>query len=110
MNFIARDVILQAVRAIAPMLDIIRTKDKDLHEQIRSALSSAALNLDEGTAQRHGQQRARYQTAAGSAREVRMGLELAVAFRYVRPEDVAAADALLDRFGALTWRLQHPKQ
>ena len=110
MNFIAREVILQAVRAMRPVMDIVRTKDRELHEQMRSALSSAALNLDEGAAQRHGQQRARYQTAAGSAREVRMGLQLAIAFGYVSGEAAAEADALLDRFGALTWRLQHPKR
>ena len=92
------------------MIEAIRKKNRDLYEQAVSALSSAALNLDEGAAQRDGNRRARYATAAGSAREVRMALELAVAYGYVRRDDIAKADALLDRFGALTWRLEHPKK
>jgi four helix bundle protein len=92
------------------VLEAIRRKERELFEQARSALSSAALNLDEGAAQRDGNRRSRYATAAGSAREVRMALELAVAYGYVRRQDAGAADALLDRFGALLWRMEHPKR
>ena len=110
MNFIAREVILQAVKAIVPLLEAIRRKDRELHEQLRSALSSASLNLAEGAAFRDGNRDARYATARGSAREVRDALELAVAYGYVQRDEVAEADGLLDRFGALTWRLTHPRR
>jgi four helix bundle protein len=110
MKLIAREVILQAVAAIAPVLPRIKRADRDLHEQLRSALSSAALNLGEGAGHRDGNRDSRYASARGSANEVRMALELAVAYGYVRAGDVGAADALLDRFCALTWRLSHPRR
>ena len=110
MELIAKQVILEAVRALAPVLRKIQKRDRELHEQMRSALSSAVLNLAEGAALRDGNRRLRYGTAAGSAKEARDGLELAVAYEYVAPGEIATGDALLDRFGALTWRLRYPKR
>ena len=109
MKLIAHEVILQAVRAIAPVLAQIRRKDRELFEQARDARSSAALNLEEGAAHRDGNRKRHWAIAAGSAREVRMALELAVAYGYVSERDVAAGDSLLDRFGALTYRLRFAK-
>ena len=110
MKLIAREVILQAVAAIAPLLGRVKRCDRDLHEQLRRALSSAALNLDEGAGHTDGNRTARYASAAGSAQEVRMALELAAAYGYVGRDEIAAPDALLDRFLALVWRLRHPRR
>ena len=65
--------------------------------------------LSEGAAQRNGNRRMRYESASGSAKEVRMALELAVAYGYVERDEIAVGDALLDRFGAMTYRLRFPK-
>jgi four helix bundle protein len=105
MNLIARDVILQAVHASAPLLPLIRKHDRDLHDQVRRALQSAALNVGESAYSDDGNRRARLFTAAGSANEARCALQLAVAFGYVSAKEAAEADALLDRSLALLWRL-----
>ena len=110
MNLVAREVILEAVGAIAPVLARVAKRDRELFEQMRDAINSAALNLQEGVAFRDGNRQRHYAVAAGSASEVRMGLQLAVAHGYVARSEIGAADALLDRFGALTWRLRHPKR
>jgi hypothetical protein len=49
-----------------------------------------------------------WRIAHGSALEARTGLELLVATGSVDAEAAAAADALLDRVAAMTWRLVHP--
>jgi four helix bundle protein len=110
MKLIAQEVILQAVVAIGPVLAKVAKRDRELFEQMRDALNSAGLNLQEGAAFSNGNRQRHYGIAAGSASEVRMALQLAVAHGYVTRDEIAAADALLDRFGALTWRLRHPKR
>jgi hypothetical protein len=68
------------------------------------------MNLEEGAAFNDGNRQRHWAIAAGSAKEVRMGLQLAAAHGYVARDEIVAADTLLDRFGALTWRLRHPKR
>jgi four helix bundle protein len=70
-------------------------------EQIRRALSSAALNTAEGSRSEGGTRLSRFSTAAGSNAEARAGLRVAVAWGYVRAEDVDAGEKLLDRVAAL---------
>lgn len=54
-----------------------------------------------------GNRRSRYQTAAGSAGEVRVGLLAAVGWGYLRDGDAEAALAQLDRLLASLWKLTH---
>src|SRR5690349_15838068 len=105
MTFIAQDVALQAVEAVAPLLPLVRKHDADLHKQIRSALQSIALNVGESAYSDEGNRVARLHTAAGSANEVRVALRVAVAFGYVARAEAEPADALIDRVLALLWRL-----
>ncbi len=83
--------------------------DRELHDQIRSASNSMGLNIGEAAGSLGGNCRVRFHSALGSAREVRSGLALAVAWGHIQQKEVAAVDALLDRVCAMLWRLTHGK-
>ena len=105
MTFIVQQVALEAVTAIGPLVPRIARHDKNLAVQIRRAASSLVLNTAEGRGNDPGTGRARFHTAAGSAREVRAGLELAVVWGFVKRQDVAPIERALDRTNALLWGL-----
>ncbi len=64
-----------------------------------------ALNAAEGNASYGGNRATRFSTAAGSNDEARAALRVAVAWGYVEPGEAAEGDALLDRVGAMLYRL-----
>jgi four helix bundle protein len=100
-TFLVLDLTLTAIEQLAPLVAGIRRFDRDLANQIRNAASSIALNIGEGNRSDAGNRRARFCTAAGSNAEVRAALRVAVAWGYVRSEDAAPIDALLDRVAAM---------
>ena len=81
----------------------IAQSDADLGKQLRRALTSIPLNIAEGEWRRNGNARARFETAMGSANEVRACIETADALGYI------AADAqmidTLDRIARTLNRL-----
>ena len=79
--------------------------DRNLADQIRRAGSSIALNLNEGRKRTGADQRRFFRHAAGSASEVRAGLEVADAWGWA--PDVARVAPLLDRVIAMLWKLTH---
>ena len=79
--------------------------DADLGRQVQRAMSSVVLNLAEASGNDAGTARARFSTACGSAKEVRAGLELAVAYGYVSEGRAEALDTALDELCAMSWRL-----
>ena len=101
-QFIAYQVSLELVRALTPVIRRIERCDKDLARQLRRAASSVVLNLAEGSHSDGGNRRARYFTAAGSAKETQAALHVAVAWGYA---DGDASVELADRVVALTYRL-----
>jgi four helix bundle protein len=104
-TFHVLDVAIEAIEVLRPVVARIRRCDRDLGEQLRRALSSAALNVAEGNGSEGGHRLARFSTAAGSNAEARAALRVAVAWRYVLPSEVEAGDALLDRVSAMLHRL-----
>src|SRR6266480_7997954 len=76
-------VLLDLVRSLMPVVREIERRDADLARQCRRALSSAPLNLAEGSYSRGKNRLARYHTALGSLREVLACLEVANAMGYV---------------------------
>jgi four helix bundle protein len=79
------ETILQLIRDIAPTIDIIERREKDLASQIRRALSSAAANTAEGSDQRGRRRSNHYCIALGSAREALVELRTAEAWQYIAP-------------------------
>jgi len=87
-------VLLRLVREVRPIMSQIERRDPDLARQCRRALTSAPLNVAEGSYSRGRNRVARYHDALGSLREVLACLEVAGELGYVPP----VAPDLRDRF------------
>ena len=98
--------VIETIRLFAPVVEAIEKRDRDLADQMRRALASVALNLNEAVGNRGGNRRLRFETARGSAKESRSAYEVARAFGYVRL-DAALVDRL-DRIAATMYRLGRP--
>jgi four helix bundle protein len=105
MGFIVQQRALQAAEGLQGVLPILRKRDKDLFDQVRRAMNSVVLNIAEADGNDSGTARARFATACGSAKEVRAGLQLAVAYGYVGQPRWAKVDIALDEVCAMSWRL-----
>jgi four helix bundle protein len=103
--FLVLELTMTAITQLAPLVARIRRCDRDLADQTRRAASSIALNISEGNSSDAGNRRARFSTAAGSNAEVRAALRVAVAWGYIRAEDVAPIDELLDRVARMLYGL-----
>ena len=80
-------VTLSMIRTVAPLMEAIERRDRDLASQGRSAASSVALNTAEGSCSRGRNRQARYHTACASANETLSVLEVADAWGWgIDPE------------------------
>jgi four helix bundle protein len=104
-SFHVLDLAIRAIEVLRPIVERIQRHDRDLAEQVRTALSSVALNLAEGNSSQGGHRIARFSTAAGSNGESRAALRVAVAWGYVAAHDVQAGEELLDRVAAMLHKL-----
>jgi four helix bundle protein len=104
MPFVAYDLSLEFVRAVAPAVARVRASDVDLARQAQRALSSVCLNLAEGSGRSGADRRKHFRYARGSFREVRAAFDVALALGLLVEQP---APALADRLGALLWRLTH---
>ena len=105
MQLIVHQRALQAAGGWSQLMRAVRGRDKTLFEQIHRAMNSVVLNTAEASGNDPGTSRARFATACGSAKEVRAGLRLAVAYGYVNTRRVAELDTALDEICAMSWRL-----
>ena len=107
MNWDVFEASLELIRALRVPLNQLATVDGPLTTQIRRAASSISLNLSEGR-RRAGRDRVHaWRIAAGSAEEVRASLLVADSWGYLEPAVLAPALALLDRIGAMLYRMTH---
>ena len=85
-------VILDSISDVRPLVGQIERHDPDLGRQCRRAMSSAALNIAEGSQSQGRNRKARYHNACGSAREGLACLETAVRWGYIDeiPKEVQA--------------------
>ena len=102
-------VVLELVRRLSPYLPILRARSSTLADQLERALISIPLNLAEGTYSRGNNRQARYQTAAGSAREALACLETAEALGWLKPLDPQLSALFQQIIGTLV-RLALPKR
>ena len=100
------EVSLELIRSLRDPLGQVRLCDKALADQIARAASSVPLNLSEGR-RRAGKDRIHhFRVAAGSAEEVRASLLVVQAWGY-DGDSLAGPLALLDRLGAMLYRMTH---
>ena len=104
-RFQVLDLAIHAIEVLRPVVARIRRHDRDLGEQLRTALSSIALNTAEGNRSQGGHRLSRFSTAAGSTDESRAALRVAVAWGYVETREIETGDELLDRVTAMLYRL-----
>ena len=105
MGFDLLDVCLEAIARLREVVPIIDRADRDLGRQIRRAASSIALNIGEARERSHRDRIHLVRVAHGSASEVRVAIRVALAWGILDRETVAPIDAILDRVGAMCWRL-----
>ena len=105
MRLIVQRKALQAASGLRQVMPVLRKRDRSLFEQIHRAMNSVVLNIAEADGNDLGTSKARFASACGSAKEVRAGLQLAVAYGYVASSTVARVDTTLDEVCAMSWKL-----
>ena len=105
MAFEVKELSIQLIEVLAPVMPRIKQRDKSLADQLSRAANSIALNCGEAEFSDPGNRRARLFTAAGSAGETRVALRLAVAWRMIGEQEAAVALGLLRRIVAILWRM-----
>ena len=105
MGLIVQRKALQAAAGLQPMMAGLRRRDRGLFDQVHRAMNSVVLNIAEADGNDPGTAKARFASACGSAKEVRAGLQLAVAYGYVASSQAAKVDTALDEVCAMSWRL-----
>jgi four helix bundle protein len=105
MGLIIQQRALEAASGLQRLLLIVRKRDRSLFDQIHRAMNSVVLNIAEADGNDPGTARARFGSACGSAKEVRAGMQLAVAYGYVSSSRVNEVDITLDEVCAMSWRL-----
>jgi len=106
-GFQALDVATQAATACVELCDNIRKPFGDAVSQLTRAALSIPLNIAEGSG-RIGKARVNhYRIAYGSARESVKVVEILMALNRVDPKQAKTCLNLLDRVGAMCWRLTH---
>jgi four helix bundle protein len=89
---------------LAKVAGLIERHDRDLVKQLKRAAASVALNIAEGLGTQGGNRELRFQTALGSAREVKACLDVAGAWGYLGTAD-AEASASVEHVVAMLFNL-----
>jgi len=105
MGLIVQRKAIQAAVGLRQVMPVVRKRDRSLFDQIHRAMNSVVLNIAEADGNDAGTSKARFASACGSAKEVRAGLQLAVAYGYVPSSTVSKVDTALDEVCAMSWRL-----
>jgi len=105
MGLIIQQRALQAAGGLQQLLPVVRKRDRSLFDQIHRGMNSVVLNIAEADGNDPGTAKARFASACGSAKEVRAGMQLAVAYGYVSSSRVNEVDMALDEVCAMSWRL-----
>jgi four helix bundle protein len=105
MGFHVSEASFALIDELRPLVGRIRGRDRSLAEQLVRAANSIALNIEEARGVEMGNQRTRFVSASGSARETRAALRLAIRWQLISEPDAAATLDLLDRILAMLWKL-----
>jgi four helix bundle protein len=105
MAFQLEELSLELIGALVPLMPRIKQRDKALEDQLRRAASSIGVNSAEAVCSDPGNKRARFHTAAGSARETQHALRQAIVWRHVTTRDAERALGLVRRIVAILWKI-----
>ena len=105
MGLIIQQRALQAAGGLRQLLAVVRKRDRSLSDEIHRAMNSVVLDIAEADGNYPGTAKARFASACGSAKEVRAGLQLAVAYGYLPSSRINKVDIALDEICAMSWRL-----
>ena len=105
MAFQVKELSIQLIEVLAPLMPRVKQRDKSLADQLSRAASSVALNLGEAELSDPGNRKARLFSAAGSANETLTALQIAVAWRHLPAREAEAAKALARRIVGILWRM-----
>ena len=104
-RFVAHELALRAAAGVFGLVEKTPRSSNDLADQARRAAASVPLNLAEG-AGRVGKDRLHFfRIAYGSLRETDTAIRLLLEIGAVEPRRAFEALAVLDRVGALIWKL-----
>jgi four helix bundle protein len=98
---------LEAIELLRPLVARIKKHDRNLARQLTDAANSSVLNTGEGALSDPGTRRSRYQSAAGSANEVRVGILAAIRWGYVTEGTSVQVLSHYDRVVAMLYKLTH---
>ena len=98
---------LNLIAELRPLVERLRQRDREQALQLKKAANSILANVAEGS-RRQGRDRLHCWTiAAGSAAEVQVQIQAALAWGDLTQDLCHKALALLDRALAMLWRMTH---
>ena len=103
MSLHIESVIVRALGRIAPIVGLLKRRNRNLADQLDRASSSILLNTSEGAYSQKGHKKARYFSALGSASETRACLKIANITHGVAIDAVLHDE--LDHVIAVLWKL-----
>jgi four helix bundle protein len=98
------ELLLRAIRVLRPVVAKIRKQDAHLADQLKRALTRAALNVAEGEHRVAGNRQRAFRTGAGEGREAIVGLRAALAWGYVTEAEIAKGIDHIDHALAILWK------
>ena len=104
-RLLAHELSLEAAGMVFRLVDRVPPSSRDLADQARRAASSVPLNLAEGSGRTGRDRLHHYRIAYGSLKETESCVGLLATVGAVDQAEARGALALLDRIGAMTWKL-----
>ena len=104
-RFFAYDLAVDIARALVEPLKAMREKDRHLWDQSYRSLKDMGLAVAEGGKRRKLDRAYFFDTAAGSAQELRMALTLAITFGAIEAAKIEGAERMIDRELGMLWKL-----
>jgi len=87
-------VVVEVIRELRPVLEVLRRKSSALHDQLERALTSVLLGIAEGSRSRGKNRPAHYQRGAASMDESIGVIDAALAFGYLASFDEGTRDKM----------------
>ena len=101
---------LELVASVYRLADEVARRDRNLADQMRRAVVSVPLNMQEGLYGRGGTRIVRFHDAMGSAKETMACLDVSVAARYLKQAEIDADLVRIDQIVAGLYCLAHKRR